>query len=172
MRTFYSASVLVLIHKICSFRAQLFHHSLRSKLKNAWDRMVNYRNPTRISFLLPAEYATLVSVVFARCSTSPSFCCQIKICAQAGVDTVSPHFIYSLNVLLSTSQSVSALMSFFLAMTLYPEVQKRAQDEIDSIVGVDRLPENSDQAQLPYCSAMCKELLRYVVKLHLSLALS
>ncbi len=63
-------------------------------------------------------------------------------------------------------------MSFFLAMTLYPEVQKRAQDEIDSIVGVDRLPENSDQAQLPYCSAMCKELLRYVVKLHLSLALS
>jgi len=66
------------------------------------------------------------------------------ICYVAGVDT-----------------SVSALMSFFLAMTLYPEVQKRAQEEIDTIVGVDRLPENSDQAQLPYCSAMCKELLRW-----------
>lgn len=55
-------------------------------------------------------------------------------------------------------------MSFFLAMTLYPEVQKRAQDEIDRAIGVDRLPGFPDHAQLPYCSAMCKELLRFVVR--------
>ncbi|KLO09748.1 cytochrome P450 [Schizopora paradoxa] len=57
--------------------------------------------------------------------------------------------------------SVTTLMSFFLAMTLYPEVQKRCQDEIDRVVGIDRLPGFVDNEKLPYCSAMCKELLRW-----------
>ena len=46
-------------------------------------------------------------------------------------------------------------------MTLYPDVQKRAQDEIDSVVGKYRLPAIMDQDELPYVSALIKEVLRF-----------
>lgn len=53
------------------------------------------------------------------------------------------------------------LSTFFLAMTLYPRVQKRAQEEIEHVVGGNRLPDFSDLDDLPYLSAMIKELLRW-----------
>jgi cytochrome P450 len=46
-------------------------------------------------------------------------------------------------------------------MTLYPEVQRKAQAEIDGIVGNSRLPEFSDQDALPYVQAVLKEVLRW-----------
>ena len=46
-------------------------------------------------------------------------------------------------------------------MTLYPEVQRKAQDEIDSVVGNSRLPDYSDQDTLPYIQAVLKEVLRW-----------
>jgi len=54
--------------------------------------------------------------------------------------------------------TVSALQTFILAMTLYPEVQRRAQAEIDQIVGNSRLPDFSDQDALPYVQAVLKEI--------------
>ena len=59
-------------------------------------------------------------------------------------------------------QSVSALINFVLAMTLYPEVQTRAQEELDRVVGRDRLPTFEDRAQLPYVSNVVKETLRWM----------
>ena len=53
------------------------------------------------------------------------------------------------------------LEAFFLAMSLYPDVQAAAQKEIDTVVGSDRLPDISDRAQLPYVDALCKEVLRW-----------
>lgn len=53
------------------------------------------------------------------------------------------------------------LSTFFLAMTLYQGVQKRAQAEIDRVVGGNRLPDFSDFDDLPYLEAMIKELLRW-----------
>jgi cytochrome P450 len=48
-------------------------------------------------------------------------------------------------------------------MSLYPEVQEAAQNEIDRVIGNDRLPDLSDRAQLPYVNALCKEVLRWHV---------
>jgi cytochrome P450 len=48
-------------------------------------------------------------------------------------------------------------------MTLFPEVQKKAQAEIDAVVGNDRLPSFSDRSQLPYVEALVKEVLRWNV---------
>ncbi len=53
-------------------------------------------------------------------------------------------------------------MGLILAMIRFPEVQKRAQEEIDRVIGNDYLPGISDGERLPYCSALCKELLRLV----------
>ncbi|KAI0305228.1 cytochrome P450 [Multifurca ochricompacta] len=55
----------------------------------------------------------------------------------------------------------SVLQSFVLAMVLYPEAQRKAQEEIDSVVGTERLPDFSDEPSLPYVSALCQEAQRW-----------
>ncbi|KAL6892167.1 cytochrome P450 [Trichoderma evansii] len=57
----------------------------------------------------------------------------------------------------------SALSAFALAMVLFPEVQKRAQEEIDNVIGTtpNRLPQFEDKERLPYVSAVAKELIRW-----------
>ncbi|EWZ79807.1 hypothetical protein FOWG_16135 [Fusarium oxysporum f. sp. lycopersici MN25] len=57
--------------------------------------------------------------------------------------------------------TVSAITTFFLAMTLFPEAQKKAQYEIDEVIGRDRLPTLSDRQSLPYVNALVKEVLRW-----------
>ncbi|KAF9237544.1 cytochrome P450 [Melanogaster broomeanus] len=56
---------------------------------------------------------------------------------------------------------VSATRAFFLAMALFPEVQRTAQAEIDLVVGQNRLPTLRDRAQLPYVGAVLKEVFRW-----------
>ena len=46
-------------------------------------------------------------------------------------------------------------------LATHPDVQKRAQAEIDSVVGGSRLPLMSDREKLPYLSAVIKELGRW-----------
>jgi cytochrome P450 len=43
-----------------------------------------------------------------------------------------------------------------MAMALYPDVQKKAQAELDRVLG-GRLPEFNDRPNLPYINAMIKE---------------
>ena len=52
---------------------------------------------------------------------------------------------------------------FFLAMALYPEAQKKAQAELDRVIGPSRLPDFSDRDSLPYVHALVKEVLRWHV---------
>ncbi|KAF8503337.1 cytochrome P450 [Russula emetica] len=47
------------------------------------------------------------------------------------------------------------------AMIAHPEMQKRAQDELDAVVGRDRIPAFSDAPNLPYIQALVKESLRW-----------
>ena len=58
-------------------------------------------------------------------------------------------------------QTTTLLHNFVLAMILYPEVQRHAQEEVDRIVGSGRLPEFGDRENLPYVEAILKECLRY-----------
>ena len=54
-------------------------------------------------------------------------------------------------------------------MALNPEVLKKAQDEIDEVIGYDRLPTLQDRDVLPYVHALCKETSRWVCQaVHLS----
>ncbi|KZT27006.1 cytochrome P450 [Neolentinus lepideus HHB14362 ss-1] len=57
--------------------------------------------------------------------------------------------------------TVSAIYTFYLAMTLHPEIQKKAQTEIDAVIGNDRLPTFQDRENLPYVEALVKEVLRW-----------
>lgn len=53
----------------------------------------------------------------------------------------------------------SSASTFFLAMTLFPAVQKTAQEEIDRVIGRDRVPNLKDS--LPYIAATQKEIYRW-----------
>ena len=55
------------------------------------------------------------------------------------------------------------MTAFILAMTLWPDIQARAQAELDAVVGHERLPTFADQDSLPYVSALVKECLRWRV---------
>ncbi|EIW61897.1 cytochrome P450 [Trametes versicolor FP-101664 SS1] len=57
--------------------------------------------------------------------------------------------------------TVSAINTFYLAMTLNPEVQKKAQAEIEAVIGTDRLPTTEDRENLPYVNAVLLEVLRW-----------
>ena len=46
-------------------------------------------------------------------------------------------------------------------MALNPLVVRKAQEELDRVVGSERLPDFSDQVDLPYISAIVKEVLRW-----------
>ncbi|KAI0329985.1 cytochrome P450, partial [Cubamyces sp. BRFM 1775] len=63
----------------------------------------------------------------------------------------------------------STLMALFFAMASYPEVQKRAQRELDTVVGPSRLPDFDDAPALPYITAIMKECLRWRIVLPLGL---
>ncbi|KLO15926.1 cytochrome P450 oxidoreductase OrdA-like protein [Schizopora paradoxa] len=65
--------------------------------------------------------------------------------------------------------TVSITYSFYLAMMLHPEIQRKAQEEIDRVVGTDRLPTIEDQPNLPYVAALVKETLRWYAILPMGL---
>ncbi|KID64148.1 Cytochrome P450 monooxygenase CLM2 [Metarhizium brunneum] len=56
--------------------------------------------------------------------------------------------------------TISVLSAFVLAMVMFPEVQHKAQKEIDTMIG-SRLPEFQDRECLPYVSAVVKEATRW-----------
>ena len=80
----------------------------------------------------------------------------------AGADTVnldrlplkSPILTYWL-------QTAYSLQAFFLAMVQNPDVLRKAQSELDAVVGSDRLPDFSDRASLPYVNAVIQEVKRW-----------
>ncbi|KAL0581499.1 hypothetical protein V5O48_000557 [Marasmius crinis-equi] len=56
--------------------------------------------------------------------------------------------------------TTSAIISFFLFMLWHPEVMQKAREEIDRVVGPDRLPTFEDEEKLPYIVAIVKEVIR------------
>jgi cytochrome P450 len=56
----------------------------------------------------------------------------------------------------------NTLYGFIQAMLLFPDVQKKAQEELDRVVGTERLPTMEDEPQLQYIRGCVKEALRWM----------
>ena len=66
-------------------------------------------------------------------------------------------------------QTYSLLQTFFCCMAKYPELQKKAQEELDTIVGPDRMPTYDDYDSLFYVRAIFMECGRWLPVVPLSL---
>ncbi|KAJ7640278.1 cytochrome P450 [Mycena polygramma] len=61
----------------------------------------------------------------------------------------------------ASATTASYLQSFILAMVAYPDAQKKAQAEMDLIVGEDRMPTLEDLEHMPYIRALILEAHRF-----------
>lgn len=121
-------------------------------------RALKWRADTRATCDVPFEFAKQEAL---RGSTSNNF-------VSANIqDIENAEQEYHLKMAAASLYSggadttVSAITTFFLAMTLYPEVQKRAQQELDAVLGAGRLPTLDDREQLPYTRALVSEVFRW-----------
>ncbi|KAF8908849.1 putative CyP450 monooxygenase [Gymnopilus junonius] len=61
----------------------------------------------------------------------------------------------------SAEDTVSAIGTFFFAMAMCPEVQIKARQEIDAVIGTGRLVTYEDRDVLPYIEAIYREVMRW-----------
>ncbi|PQE07819.1 O-methylsterigmatocystin oxidoreductase protein [Rutstroemia sp. NJR-2017a WRK4] len=84
-----------------------------------------------------------------------------NIKANSDIDMESIHKWSASSMYLGGADTtVSSLMTFFLAITLFSDVQKKAQEELDRVIG-NRLPVSADRQNLPYIEAVISETHRW-----------
>lgn len=80
---------------------------------------------------------------------------------KTGLTSHQIAFICGVTIKGGSDTSASALTSTMQALITWPEVLKKAQAEMDAVVGEDRLPTWDDYGRLPYTAAMVKETHRW-----------
>ncbi len=58
-------------------------------------------------------------------------------------------------------QTIAATSTFFYLMATHPEVQRKAQAELDRVLGSVHLPTFEARYQLPYIEAIYREVVRW-----------
>ncbi|KAL2787809.1 cytochrome P450 [Aspergillus keveii] len=73
------------------------------------------------------------------------------------------HMVYLGGILMEAGSDTTAstLLSFILALTMHPEVLKKAQSEVDSVCGSERSPTFADIENLKYLKCWMDETLRW-----------
>ncbi|KAJ3532195.1 hypothetical protein NMY22_g7843 [Coprinellus aureogranulatus] len=77
--------------------------------------------------------------------------------------------VCALAYIAGAESSTASGIAMIFALANHPEVQKKAQAELDTVVGPDRLPLVADRPNLPYVHAVVKELGRWYTTTPLSL---
>ncbi|KXN84164.1 O-methylsterigmatocystin oxidoreductase [Leucoagaricus sp. SymC.cos] len=94
---------------------------------------------------------SFISVTLERHCNKPNFELQARCAKETAVQVFAA----------ASETTVASTLTFILAMLKYPDVQRLAQEGVDSVVGPDRLPEFEDISRLHYVSAVIKEVLRW-----------
>lgn len=92
----------------------------------------------------------------------PCFCTEALFRAQEKHGFTDDWASYVSGTLLEAGSDTTAsiFVGFIVAMVNFPRVQKKAQEELDGVVGPNRLPSMDDD--LPYIRMIVKETLRYL----------
>lgn len=93
----------------------------------------------------------------------PCFCVDIaRHQVEHGISDGQAGYIGG-SFLQAGSETASAiLVGFIQAMVIYPDVARRAQEELDRVCGPDRIPDLPDAPSLPYIRGCVKEAMRWM----------
>ncbi|TFK67985.1 cytochrome P450 [Pluteus cervinus] len=99
---------------------------------------------------------------------TPSFTSTLlEACRKPGQGSVAPEDEADIRGAAGTlyvaaeDTTVCVLETWFLAMTLYPEVFRKLQEEMDEVTRGERLPRFDDSPSLPYLECVIKEVVRW-----------
>ncbi|KAK7446309.1 hypothetical protein VKT23_014515 [Stygiomarasmius scandens] len=91
-----------------------------------------------------------------------SFCATLfKPGARHGLSDYESSWLAATLLMAGYETTSSTLMWFMYCMLLFPNIQAKAQEELDRVVGKSRLPSFTDAKHLPYIWAIIKEILRW-----------
>lgn len=106
------------------------------------------------------QIAFLGGVMCGSCSSHYSIIPSEPRTDAAGSDTTAGVFCLILDACRLNS-TTDAINTFIMAITKHPRVAAKAQEELDRVVGRDRLPDFKDQVELPYIKAIVAEVQRW-----------
>ncbi|KAN0071631.1 cytochrome P450 [Elaphomyces granulatus] len=99
---------------------------------------------------------------YAQSSTSYNWARRISDLKEAqGLSLIELSYIVGVLVQGGFDTMTSTLEFFTMASVLHPESVGKAQEELDSVVGQNRLPSFDDISNLPYVNSFIKEVLRW-----------
>jgi cytochrome P450 len=96
--------------------------------------------------------------------TAPDCFCKtfyINDPEKSGIDNLGAAYTCGGLVEAGSETTATTLNNWMLVMTLNPDVVNKAHEELDEVVGSDRLPTWEDEPNLPYIRAIIKEILRW-----------
>ncbi|KAJ7651442.1 cytochrome P450 [Mycena rosella] len=104
-------------------------------------------------------------------SYAPSFCSTLLEGERECTEQFEVDLKNTANSMYGASMDtiITSFCHFLLAMMLHPEILEKAQKELDSVLGPDRLPTFSDRPSLPFIDAVVSEVYRWGVVLPMSL---
>jgi cytochrome P450 len=104
-------------------------------------------------------------------SSGPSFCSTFMSDGQVLTAREEEDIKWTANSMFAASAetTITTVSQFFLAMLLYPDALRKAQQEMDVVLGGDRLPTFADRASLPFTEAILSETWRWGVPVPVNL---
>ncbi|KAK7041600.1 hypothetical protein VNI00_009188 [Paramarasmius palmivorus] len=126
-----------------------------------WKRYANdvYRTQSEryLSYYLPLKKS-----VIQKEEIGPSFCATlVENQEQHGLSELESAWLSAVLYTAGFDTTAGTLGWLILAMITFPEAQRRAQEEIDNVIGRTRVPTLNDMEHLPYTRAVVKEVLRW-----------
>ncbi|KAL5518465.1 hypothetical protein ACEPAH_147 [Sanghuangporus vaninii] len=85
---------------------------------------------------------------------------MLELRHSEGLDDLDMVILASAFMIGGVETTASIIQWFSALIPAYPEIQRKAQEELDRVVGRDRLPSVEDEKDLPYCHAIIKEVER------------
>merc|ERR1719290_57954 len=99
----------------------------------------------------PRDYIDMVLIEIEKSKDSKS-----SFHGQLGLDNLK---VSMFDLFLAGSETTSTTLTWAaLYMVRYPEIQSKVQHELDTVVGINRLPNMEDKRNLPYVEAVIMEI--------------
>ncbi|KAK7448457.1 cytochrome p450 [Stygiomarasmius scandens] len=121
---------------------QIIQQEFRKLCEGPWSLMMNDINSRSNSALIPELISGL---------KSEGFDPEIERIKNMGAQAVAA----------ASDTTMSAISTFWLAMSLYPDIQEKAHQELDGVLSPGKLPDFNDRPSLPYIEAIYREVMRW-----------